>query len=157
MNKQNFYKIIDNLDAFRYLLRTNYPDADLLTIDKFIQIIKTKYYYKYWKENEFDLQLIQIFGDIYSKVDPITKNYPTLKDKYQDISTTDNLVIHTDGNTETCQTEPTIKDIKNYIVSILNQDATYTQNSNTTSTMNRNLIDDVQKILNLPTQLNFFK
>lgn len=155
MEKQKFSKIIDSLDYFTALLMQNYPEADIITINKFVQIIKTKYYYKFWKENEFDLEMIQVFADLYLKVDPITNNYPTLKDKYQDITISENTNINTSGNTQLCQTEPTIKDIKNYIVSILTQDASYSNNNVKTESMNRNLIDDVQKILNLPTQLNF--
>lgn len=153
--KTEYKPIMDSLDYFMALILDSYPEADLISVSQFINAIKVNFWPKYWKCDELELYLVQAFGMIYDKIDPIKNQWPTIKEKYSDLSTTINQTLSTDGSEQDCTPDTEITDIavKKYIVAILNQSSTYSENSTKTEAMNRNLIDDLTKILKIPSTL----
>lgn len=159
-NPKDYNKIIDSLDYFMALILQNNPDADIITVHNFVQLIKTNYYTKWWKINEFELHLVRIFNEMYQLIDPIRNNWPKIRDNYSDLTTNIRQTLQTDGSQQDCDPSEIINieaisdiAIKKYIVAILNQSSNYEENSTTTNQMNRDLIGDFERILTLPTEL----
>lgn len=151
---QDLNKIADSLDYFMALILQDMgDDVDIITLQTFITAVKTNYYFGYWKRNEFDLYMLAAFKMMYEIVDPIKDGWPKISEKYKDLTTTINMTLNSDGNTNQCQDEPTVKNIKEYIVAILNQSATVTENTVTTEQMNRNMVDDFKKMLAMPSKM----
>jgi len=65
--------IKDNLDNLTSYLQTQNPNSDILSIQKYIDLINTNYYSGFYKENEFELYMNLEYQSIYSKIDPTNK------------------------------------------------------------------------------------
>jgi len=150
MSKSKFFLIRNNTDYFIALLLQENSTSDLPTIQKFVGLIINQFYFDYWKENEFDRQMIRVFNEFYSSSNPI-KNNIKLQEKYIDIVTHDNDALRSDGSSQECQKDGNIKDVTKFIVSITRQTNTHAQNVSKSELVNKNLIDDINKILAMPT------
>lgn len=148
--------IKDNLDNLTSYLQTQNPNSDILSIQKYIDLINTNYYSGFYKENEFELYMNLEYQSIYSKIDP-TNKWPELQQKYSNLTTTINETLSTDGAKEDTDYEAPSElneiSIKKYITAILTQSSNYANNSVTTEVMNQNLIDDFNKILSIPSSI----
>lgn len=146
-----YQSISDSIDYFLAIILQKYSDTDVITAEKYVNLIKTNYFFKYWKQNEFDLYMLDNYGSVYERISPLKNNWPQLQAKYTDLNETIANTLNTDGNTQTCQPEPSEKDVTKYIVAIINQSNNYQTTNSTSQIMNKNFIDDFQKILNLPS------